>query len=41
MSYNFLLLHLLIVEMAGTKHTPKNPQIHQPVAAIGKDIQLP
>ena len=20
---------------------PKNPQIHQPIAAIGKDVQLP
>ena len=27
--------------MAQTKCTPKNPQLHQPVAAIGKDIQLP
>ena len=35
------LLHLLIVEMVQTKCTPKNPQIHQPIAAIAKDIQLP
>ena len=27
--------------MPQTKCTPKNPQIHQPVAAIGKDVQLP
>ena len=27
--------------MAQTKCTPKNPQIHRPVAAIGKDVQLP
>ena len=25
--------------MARTKRTPKNPQIHRPVTAIGKDIQ--
>ena len=25
--------------MARTKHTPKNPQLHRPVAAIGKDVQ--
>ena len=35
------MLHLLIVEKARTKGTPKNPQIHRPVAAIGKDVQLP
>ena len=27
--------------MARTKHTPKNPQIHRPVTAIGRDIQPP
>ena len=27
--------------MARTKHTPKNPQLHRPVTAIGKDVQLP
>ena len=27
--------------MARTKHTPKNPQNHRPVTAIGKDIQPP
>ena len=27
--------------MARTKCTPKNPQIHGPVTAIGKDIQPP
>ena len=27
--------------MARTKCTPKNPQIHRPVTAIGKDIQPP
>ena len=27
--------------MATTKHTPKNPQIHRPVTAIGKDVQPP
>ena len=27
--------------MAQTKCTPKNPQIHQPIAAIGKDVQPP
>ena len=25
--------------MAQTKHTPKNPQINQPIATIGKDVQ--
>ena len=25
--------------MARTKHTPKNPQLHRPVAAIGRDVQ--
>ena len=27
--------------MARTKHTPKNPQIHRPVTAMGKDVQPP
>ena len=27
--------------MAQTKCTPKNPQIHRPVTAIGKDVQPP
>ena len=27
--------------MARTKHTPKNPQIHRPVTALGKDVQPP
>ena len=27
--------------MARTKHTPKNPQLHKPVTAIGKDVQPP
>ena len=27
--------------MARTKCTPKNPQIHRPVTAIGKDVQPP
>ena len=27
--------------MAQTKHTPKNPQIHRPVTALGKDVQPP
>ena len=27
--------------MVQTKCTPKNPQIHRPVTAIGKDIQPP
>ena len=27
--------------MARTKHMPKNPQIHRPVTALGKDIQPP
>ena len=27
--------------MVQTKHTPKNPQIHRPVATIGKDVQPP
>ena len=27
--------------MARTKHTLKNPQLHRPVTAIGKDVQLP
>ena len=25
--------------MARTKHTSKNPQIHKPVTALGKDVQ--
>ena len=25
--------------MARTKHTPKNPHIHRPVTALGKDVQ--
>ena len=27
--------------MARTKHTPKNPQLHRPVLAIGRDVQQP
>ena len=27
--------------MARTKRTPKNPQIHRPVTALGKDVQPP
>ena len=27
--------------MARTKCTPKNPQIHRPVTAVGKDVQPP
>ena len=27
--------------MARTKRTPKNPQLHRPVTALGKDVQLP
>ena len=27
--------------MAKTIHTPKNPQLHRPVTALGKDVQLP
>ena len=27
--------------MARTKCTPKNPQMHRPVTAIGKDVQPP
>ena len=34
-------LHLLLIEMAQTKCTPKNLQIHQPVTAVGKDVQPP
>ena len=43
MKYNNLLfcLYLLLVEMAQTKCTPKNPQIHRPVTAVGKDVQPP
>ena len=43
MKYNNLLfcLSLLLVEMAQTKHTPKNPQIHRPGTAVGKDVQPP
>ena len=25
--------------MARTKHTPKNPHLHRPVTAIGRDVQ--
>ena len=43
MKYNNLLfcLCLLLVKMVQTKCTPKNPQIHRPVAAVGKDVQPP
>ena len=43
MKYNDLLicLCLLLVEMVQTKCTPKNPQIHRPVTAVGKDVQPP
>ena len=34
-------LHLLLIEMAQTKCTPKNLQIHRPVTAVGKDVQPP
>ena len=27
--------------MARTKCTPKNPQLHKPVTALGKDVQPP
>ena len=27
--------------MARTKCTPKNPQLHRPVTALVKDVQLP
>ena len=27
--------------MARTKHTPKNPQLHRPVLAMGRDVQPP
>ena len=27
--------------MARTKHTPKNPQLHRPVLALGRDVQQP
>ena len=27
--------------MAGTKHTPKNPHLHRPVLARGRDVQPP
>ena len=27
--------------MARTKHTPKNPQLHRPVPARGRDVQPP
>ena len=27
--------------MARTKCTPKNPQIHRPMTALGRDVQLP
>ena len=27
--------------MARTKHTPKNPQLHRPVLARGRDVQQP
>ena len=33
------MFHLLIVEMAQTKYTPKNPHLNRPIAAIGKDVQ--
>ena len=43
MKHNNLLfcLCLLLVEMAQTKHTPKNPQMHRPVTAVGRDVQPP
>ena len=27
--------------MARTKHTPKNPQLHRPILAMGRDVQAP
>ena len=41
MNNNNSLFYLLLVEMAQTKCTPKNPQIHRPVTAVGKDVQPP
>ena len=43
MKHNNLLfcLCLLLVEMVQTKHTPKNPQMHRPVTAVGRDVQPP
>ena len=41
MKNNNSLFYLLLVEMAQTKCTPKNPQIHRPVTAVGKDVQPP
>ena len=36
LSFSFFL-----VIMARTKHTPKNPQLHKPVIARGRDVQPP
>ena len=33
------MFNLLIVEMAQSKCTPKNPHINQPIAVIRKDVQ--
>ena len=38
---NLLSFSLFLVIMARTKRTPKNPQLHRPVTAIGKDVQPP
>ena len=41
LSLSNLIFSLFLVIMARTKRTPKNPQLHRPVTAIGKDVQPP
>ena len=41
LSLSNLMFSLFLVIMARSKHTPKNPQLHRPVTAIGKDVQPP
>ena len=41
LSLSNLIFSLFLVIMARTKCTPRNPQHHRPVTAIGKDVQPP
>ena len=36
-----LSFSLLLVNMARTKHTPKNPHIQRPITVVGTDVHPP
>ena len=36
-----VIIFFILVIMARTKHTPKNPHLHRPVIARGRDVQPP